>query len=48
MVAFVRWLGPRWSAALGVLVAVALVGGIAPQMADPDAERRHRAPGAPA
>jgi len=43
MVAFVRWLGPRWSAALGVLVAVALVGGIALQMAYPDAEWRQSA-----
>lgn len=43
MVTFVRWLGPRWSLALGVLALVALVGGVALQLAYPDAEWRQSA-----
>lgn len=40
MRAFMRWLGPRWSATLAGLFALALVGGIALQAAYPDAEWR--------
>lgn len=43
MIAFARWLGPRWTAALGTLVAVALLGGIALQLAYPDAAWRQSA-----